>query len=147
VSWILGEGVESTNPAKLAVSYLWQIGGNAPDASSADFALGAGSASESIFERRYPFQDAVRLDLRSPLPGTLKKSMSGSSRILYDLGHSGVLLSGELVYAPAIKRSWIIGIGGDLLATRQTEGASEATDFISKYRSNNRVHAGVGYAF
>ncbi len=119
----------------LDVSYLRQWGGNAPDSG----AMASGTAS--MFDSRYPFQNAVSAGVKSRVPFIDK--LSGEARVLYDLGHDGeTLWTTELLYRPVPR--WIVGFGADIFGASDS---GSSTDFIYTYRANDRVHAGVSYVF
>jgi hypothetical protein len=140
ISWKLEDLPESQAPAKIGMSYLWQRGGNAPDAGDR---IGISSAG-SLFEKRYLFQDAVRFEGRTPLPGPWKRRLLGSSSVLYDMDRTGMIVSGDVRYTA--RERWVLGVGADILATSGRTG-EQSDDFINKYRADHRVHAGVSYVF
>ncbi|MGK5083182.1 hypothetical protein WDW37_07730 [Bdellovibrionota bacterium FG-1] len=123
------------SPTSIGLSYLRQWGGNAGDEGPE-----ATGGSASSFEARYPYQSAVSLGLKS----RLFSSFSGSSRVLYDFGHEGTVWSTELRYRP--HQNWMLGAGADLLAAPSGEDL-DGSDLLSRYRANDRVHAGVTYVF
>ena len=102
VSLKLEDLPDNDAPARLSASYLWQRGGNAAD--SGDTAISTGTAS--IYESRYPFQDAVMVEGNSPVPGPWGRSLSGHSRALYDLDHEGLILSGDFTTSRANAGPW-----------------------------------------
>jgi hypothetical protein len=120
---------------KLDLSYLRAWGADAPDAGS--FASGV-----STFDSRYPFKNAVKVSFETPL---WVRSLKGASRMLYDIEHAGSIVSAELLYQP--RDSWSLGVGTDIISSDQPLDAYGHDDFISKYRSNDRVRGGISYAF
>jgi hypothetical protein len=115
---------------------LSQWGGNA-----ADVGPNAGSGSTpSVFEERYPFQEAVSLGISTPIWGRF----TGSTRMIYDVTHSGTISSSELRYTVS---HWVLGVGADFLASSQTDPNAPGTDFISHYQADNQIHTGVSYVF
>ena len=124
--------------AELGLSYLHQRGGNASD--GGDSSLADGSGRHSLFEKRYPFQDAFLLTGSTPLFSRL----NARSRVLFDAGRTGLIFSGELAFRPS--ESWRMGLGWDLLATTDA-GDADPDDFINRYRADHRIHAGVSYVF
>jgi hypothetical protein len=123
----------SERKTSFALSYLRQWGGNEADAGP--FA----SPGVSSFESRYPYQSALALDLKLPF-----RRFLASSRMVHDFVNEGTLVRAELRYRP--DNRWTMGIGADLLGAGDTGGVNDA-NFISRYRSNDRVHGGVSYEF
>lgn len=131
---LVGKGERAT---RFDLSYLRQWGGTAPDAGP------YATAGKSKFDSRYPYQNAVSVGLRGPLPG---RRVDLASRVLYDLGHEGTVFSADVRFRP--HRSWQIGVGADILSSPAADrGSLPAEDFIGRYRANDRVHTGVTYAF
>ncbi len=128
----------------ISLSYLRQWGGNAADqVPEGRVDLGSGG---SVFENRYPFQNALKVGGKSILPGKWGRNFLASSEVLYDLGHQGNVWSTELRFSP--HRDWVFDLGADFLTSdRKYSGTTGANDFIYRYRANDRVHAGVTYVF
>ncbi len=122
-----------SRPTLVSLSELLQWGGNAPD-------QGALAVAGSIFEARYPFQNAVSLGLSTPIWGAL----SGTTKLIYDVGHDGGIWSTEMKYQT--RSNWMFAAGVDLLSSSNPD-SSDAVDWVSRYRANDRVHAGVTYVF
>jgi hypothetical protein len=127
----------ASRATRMDLSVLRQWGGNAGDQGP-----DAAGGTASNFEARYPFQQAVSMGLRSPLP--VLSRVSASSHVLYDIGHDGAIWSTEVRYQA--RDNWILGVGADLLSASQSEDPQNA-DLIARYRANDRVHAGVTYVF
>lgn len=136
-------GGEPETPTRLEVSYLRVWGGNAPDAGA--FAKGSGS----VFDSRYPFQNALSVGIRGAFPtftGSFVRKVSGSAKLITDFAHPGNVLSTELLIAP--EERWTVAFGVDVLGSSSPIDSSTAgSDFIGRYRANDRIHAGVSYAF
>ena len=123
------------------MSYLRQWGGDAPDTGP------LASDGMSSFESRYRFKHALTVGLRTPFHGLLgrwSRDLSANSRVTYDTKSLSQMVSTELKYRA--QESWTVGVGADLLTSGPAESSSDP-DFISKYRSNDRIHGGVTYAF
>ena len=129
-------------PSRLDLSVLRVVGGYAAD--GGPFSTGSGS----VFDSRYPFQTAVSLGLESSLAplGGFARRVSGSWRLLQDLGNSGQIVSAELRVRPS--PGLMVAVGADVLGSDSAAGSGvTGPDFIGRYRANDRVHAGVSYAF
>ncbi len=113
------------------VSYLHQNGGNLSDGGY--FASGVGS----LFEERYPFQDAFRIGMNLPL--TARTELQ--SHFTYDFGHEGAIWSTMLQVRPA--PHWAIVGGGDWIGARR----ADQNHFFSRYQANSSLHGGVNYVF
>jgi hypothetical protein len=142
--------------SSLALSYLWVSGGNAPDQSgtSGGGGLSTGTpGSQSIFEDRYPFSNALRVRGRTSMAGPWHRRLSGESSVLFGRGGQspvsgqgqGLIWSTELRLAEEDARGFAIGVGADILAAQADSQNND--DFISQYRSNQEFHAGVSYGF
>ena len=70
-----------------------------------------------------------------------------TSRVMYDIGHESAVWSTELRYKP--HQSWMLGVGADIMSAPDSGSAGDpdGTRLISRYRANDRVHAGVTYVF
>lgn len=123
----------------LELSYLREWGGDAPDG-GADWMPGMNS-----FESRYPFKDALRVGFKTPLPGEWGSRVLTKLRILYDIQNEGTIYSTEFTYKHG--SAWNLFIGADILGSSRETLKGVNTDFIARYRANDRVHGGVGYAF
>lgn len=129
-------------PTRLELSYLRVWGGNAPDGGA--FAKGTGS----VFDSRYPFQNAMSVGVRGGIPslsGSFARSVSGSAKLITDLKNSGNILSAELRLG--IQQRWTCAFGFDVLgSTSPVDSSTAGSDFIGRYRSNDRIHTWVSYA-
>lgn len=129
---------------RVDLSYLRQWGGNAGDRGPQ-----AAGGSATSFEARYPFQTAVAVGVKS----AALRRVQASTRLMYDVGHRGAVWSTELKYlVPGARNAWRLGVGADLMSAPETIGAGGAGDadgtrLISRFRANDRVHAGVTYVF
>lgn len=138
-----GLGGDLTEKSVVEASWIRVWGGNAPDA-GADV-LGTGS----VFDGRYPFQNALSVGIRGTFPqfaGSFAKRVSGSARLIADLAHPGSILSTELTFQPEDR--WVLSIGLDVLGSNsEPDPLAAGTDFISRWRDNDRFHVGVSYVF
>jgi hypothetical protein len=142
VEWTLAN--PRYNPTQLDFSFLRQVGGNAPDSTPGT----GGITGASVFDQRYPYQDAVSLGFKSALPrdlvGPWGRNVTASTRAIYDIGHKGAIVSADFRYRP--RDAWSLGLGMDLIGSALSDNVN-ATDFISRYRGDERVHGGVSYVF
>jgi hypothetical protein len=131
--------VPAPRKTSLQLSYLHQAGGNEPD-------VGSLADGKSSFTSRYPYQQALLGRVSGTLLERAGSRLLGSARLLWDLGHAGTLFTGDLDYR--INRAWSLSAGADILTAFAPEAADgSATDFIARYRAQDRVRAGVSYAF
>jgi len=144
-------------PIHLGLSYLRVWGGTAPDRG-----IGGSFVSEggSVFESRYPFSQAVLVSLNTSL-AALSSSLPNSwnrvslhTRLLQDIPNQGTVLSWDLRYRPRSNLEFTVG--ADILGTSSSEvnsnysignSSGQTTNFIDRYRSNDRFHAGMSYVF
>ncbi|MEK6704625.1 MAG: hypothetical protein AABZ06_02450, partial [Bdellovibrionota bacterium] len=68
-----------------------------------------------------------------------------NSQILYDLMRQGTILSADIKYS--LQSSWHVGVGADFLGSSRESESTVATDFIGRYKSNDRIRGGVTYVF
>jgi hypothetical protein len=142
-------------PVRLGFSYLRVWGGSAPDGGAAK---SLGALGGSVFESRYPFAQAGQMSVKTTL-AALHRSLSWGRRVsfdmrlLHDIPNQGTILSWELRYRPQFNLE--LALGADILGTLESDRVSsnatslsgQATNFIDRYRSNDRFHAGISYVF
>jgi len=136
-----GFGDKGREGGDLGLSYLRSWGGD--DADQGPFS----TPGKSTFESRYQFQNAVLLSGRTGLGllfGKPLRRVSVSTKFIYDIGNFGRVLMTGLDWHPLDELT--MSLGADILSSDGKPGASGA-DFINRYRTNDRVHAGVAYAF
>jgi len=124
----------SKNPktgGKLTATYLRKFGDDPADA-------GKYADGSSAFDSRYPFQSALIASARTPQ----WERLTADVKILYDLAHSGSIVSWLLAYDPT--ENWSIHFATDVLTSWTDEGSD---DFIHRYRANDRISGGVTYVF
>lgn len=124
----------------LSVSYLRVFGKDPPDVgnSTDGFTLADGVSSE--FDSRYPFKSAFLLGSQFP---TWRK-LTADVRLLVDLQNPGTIVSWNFSYAA--DRDWRLFLATDVLSSF-TGDSADGTDFIHRYRENDRVTGGVTYVF
>jgi hypothetical protein len=72
--------------------------------------------------------------------------VSIGGRFLYDLDHSGTIISADVRYQPFPR--WQINVGADLLgSTEKLAAGTVPVDFIGRYQSNDDFRGGLSYAF
>jgi hypothetical protein len=131
VRWnVFGTG---TNSGGMTLSYLRVFGRDIPDSGT----LSDGLSSE--FDSRYPYKNAVLLSTQLPT----WRRLSADARLLVDLENPGTIVSWYFQYAPA--REWKLFLSTDVLSSYSDEG--DGTNFIRRYRENDRVAGGVTYVF
>lgn len=134
LEWKMGRWFH--DQARVGLSYLRQWGGNAPDG-------GDVTGSSSLFEYRYPFQNAVSLGVRSPMFG---ERLGASARMIYDFSLAGLAISTDAQYS--FLSGVRLSLGFDVLGSALPNSAPEfGSDLFSRFRGNNRIRAGVSYVF
>ncbi len=118
-----------------SLSYLRVFGRDRPDQGY----LADGASSE--FDSRYPYKSAFLLSAELP---TWRK-LTADFRLLFDLQNPGTIVSWNFAYAP--DRDWKLFLATDVLSSFTTDSAADGTDFIHRYRENDRVAGGVTYVF
>jgi hypothetical protein len=122
------------NAGSITVSYLRVFGEDPADQGY----LADGVSSE--FDSRYPYKNAFLITAKLPTWRRLSSDLS----LLYDMENPGTIVSWFFTYAP--DRDWKLFLATDVL-TSFSDGASDGTDFINRYRENDRVTGGVTYVF
>lgn len=123
-----------------SLSYLRVFGRDPPDVgNSADPATLADGVS-SEFDSRYPFKSAFMLS--AALPPWHRFTVD--FRLLYDVQDPGTIVSWMFTYAP--ERKWKLFFATDVLSSF-TGDSADGTDFIHRYRENDRATGGVTYVF
>lgn len=102
------------------------------------------AAQGALAEARYPYGEALSFGAKTRFSGSVGRKLTLSSRFIYDLSVEGSFLSTELRYHPS--PSFSVGLGADLLKVG-SKGAEDTSVLISRFRGNDRVYAGVRYAF
>ncbi|MBC7384949.1 MAG: hypothetical protein H7301_02155 [Cryobacterium sp.] len=118
----------------MTVSYLKVFGKDLPDQGL----LSDGVSSE--FDSRYPYKSAFLFSVLFPS----WRKLTVDLKFLLDLENPGTIVSWRFVYAAS--RAWKFSLATDILSSF-TGGESDGTDFIHRYRENDRVTAGVRYVF
>ncbi|NQZ01799.1 MAG: hypothetical protein HRT45_14145 [Bdellovibrionales bacterium] len=127
-----------TNPnRKLWLSFSNVNGGDVRD--SGNF-----SGEQSLFERRYQFQQSVAAGWQGRWFRLGKVIVSNISRGLYDLRQRGYLLSSEFDLRFSRSLSGLLRF--DTLGNFSLDGEVE-DGFLSRYRANDRASVGVRYVF
>ncbi|MGE3386946.1 MAG: hypothetical protein AB7K41_09480 [Bdellovibrionales bacterium] len=126
------------NATHAYISYLRVEGGDAPD-------RGEFKGTKSLFEPRYMFQDAVQVGLRHTAPLLTRKWLAHfSGNVIYDFAQHGVMASAKI--AQPFGKAWSALLSGDVIGLVDKSGRVQE-GFISTYRANDRVSAGVQYVF
>lgn len=93
------------------------------------------------FESRFLFRRALMAGLKAPIGRFLV-----AGRATYDVPRAISLMSLDISFSPA--RQWWLTAGADLLGSGESaEDTAKYGNSISRYRANDRVHAGVSYVF
>jgi hypothetical protein len=127
--WFNGRKVKGSG--KMTLSYIKKFGKTAPD-------VGENEDGTSQFDSRYPFEDAIVFSVKSPQISKFTADL----KFLYDAKNPGTIITTLLQYEPV--RSWSLYVSSDVLTSWTDEGSS---DFIQRYRANDRFMGGVTYVF
>ncbi|MCM2279176.1 MAG: hypothetical protein NDJ89_13955 [Oligoflexia bacterium] len=128
--------------SRMELGYLQVKGGSAPD--TGRFAKGNGT----VFDGRYPFTQAVVFGMRSrfAMLGGFGERVSASTRLLRDLAHPGSIYSMEISVRPA--PAWNVQLAADILGSDMPQDPSVAgSDYIGRYRGNDRFYGEISYVF
>lgn len=118
----------------LRASYIHKFGTELAD-------IGYFADGSTQFDSRFPFQDSALVEVTSP---TWRK-FSADTRILYDVKHPGTIVSWLFQYEPAYR--WTVYLSTDVLTSWTANSPEVGTDFIHRYRANDRVMGGLTYVF
>jgi hypothetical protein len=125
---------------KLSMSYLQVIGSDLPDAGYSKDGVTLADGFSSEFDSRYPYKSAFLLSAELPA----WRRLSTDFTLLYDLRHPGTIVSWNFTYAA--DRDWRLYLATDVLSSF-TDDSADGTDFIHRYRENDRLTGGVTYVF
>lgn len=116
-------------------SFLHRNGGNAAD--RGPFA----QPSSPVFEPRYAFKNAFSLAVFTPIFDSWARTFLLTTRFVLDTVNKGNILQSDIYVRPIA--SAYLNLGLDILGSE----SRSPVDFISRYQRNDRVRAGVTYAF
>lgn len=139
--------------AQIGLSYLRVWGGSAPDGGAGGSFVSSGG---SVFESRYPFAQAAQFNLQTNLAAlhpswNWGRRINLDTRLLQDIRNQGTLLSWEMRFHPQSHLE--LALGADILGALGSDShpdsalSSPSTNFIDRYRKNDRFHAGISYVF
>lgn len=131
---------EGPHAARLTIAGLNVQGGDAPD-------RGAFATSQTLFERRYQYQEALMVDVTKPVRSLLAGGGPGieiGARVIYDRAQNGGVFT--LSANSRINRQWSAGARLDMLGLIG-ERARIEDGFLSTYRANDSVAMGLSYVF
>jgi hypothetical protein len=118
----------------LSLSYLHAFGRDRPD----DGAIFDGGGSE--FDSRFPFKDAALFSMRLPK----WRRFGADLKLLLDIRNPGTIVSWQLSYEP--RKDWVMYFASDVLSSF-SDRDSGGTNFIRRYRENDRFMGGVAHVF
>ncbi len=125
----------SMRHTRLEFSYLHREGGNPPD--RGPFI----QTNPNVFEQRFAFKNALSAALFTPVLERWAESFLFSTKFVVDTAHTGNILITDFHYIPA--KQWFLHLGMDMMGSDNPG----PVDFISRYQRNDRIRAGVAYAF
>jgi hypothetical protein len=120
---------------RIELSYFRRQGGNGAD--KGPFV----SPGSSIFEPRYPFENAFSLAFYSPFFNHWSRHFLFSTKFVWDTINQGNILQSDLNFVPLTRLT--VNLGMDVLGSE----SRSPVDFISRYQRNDRIRAGVTYVF
>lgn len=120
---------------RFEASYLHRNGGNAAD--KGPFA----QPSSQVFEPRYAFKNAFSFAVFTPVFDSWARTFLFTTRFVVDTINRGNILQSDIYVRPLAAA--YVNFGVDILGS----DSRSAVDFISRYQANDRLRAGVTYAF
>lgn len=104
------------------------------------------ASSFSFASSRTRFKNPVRVGMKGDMFFINGRSLKADVNLTYDQEYKGSLLSAQLQYSPTEQLS--LRIGADLIGV-ETESSSSTTqtNYLEQNQANDRITAGVGYAF
>lgn len=125
---------QSEKKRGLSLSYLHVLGNDLSDRG------GIFDGGTSEFDSRYPYKSAFLFTMHLPT----WRRFSADLKLILDLRNPGTLVSWQFDYAP--EKDWKLFLSTDVLSSFSKD-ETEGTDFIRRYRENDRVMGGVAYVF
>ncbi len=125
----------SSNGGEMSLSYLRVFGKDLPDTGK----LADGDVSK--FDSRYPYKSAFLFSAQFPT----WRRLSADVKLLVDFVHPGTIVSWHFSYLAA--KDWHLFLATDVLSSFSKDETVDGTDFIKRYRENDRVAGGVSYVF
>ena len=119
---------------KFSFSYLRVFMNDLPD--EGQFANGS-----SNFDSRYPFKNAILTGLKLPR----WRNVTADFRLLYDIKNPGTIVSTVFEYNAV--QNLTVFLATDVLTSFKEETPDVGTNFIYRYRANDRISGGVSYVF
>jgi hypothetical protein len=120
---------------RFEVSYLHRDGGNGAD--RGPFV----TPGSDVFEPRYAFKNAYSLAVFTPFLDRWARTFLFTTRFVLDTVNQGNILQTD-IYVRPIATAYL-NLGLDILGSE----SRSPVDFISRYQRNDRLRAGVTYAF
>ncbi|MGE0614050.1 MAG: hypothetical protein AB7P04_00280 [Bacteriovoracia bacterium] len=124
---------------KVALGYLHKFAEPSTDLAPANLLSSLSFSGRSLFDEAYPFTDLVSGVVETPVPWVLGDRLRFRWRGLYEPATATSQLSGSFVYETPT--NWRAYLGADVLSG---DGQS---NYIAKYRQNDRVYWGLSYVF
>ncbi|MBX3022740.1 MAG: hypothetical protein KF799_13790 [Bdellovibrionales bacterium] len=128
---------EGPSAARVTFGFLKVVGGDALD--RGDF-----SGQETLFERRFQYQEAYMGELSKPFRGLFSRPLVTALRVIYDRMQNGMVFSFRS--GLAFNANWRADLSLDMLGLLGGE-APVHDGFLSTYRANDRVALGMSYVF
>lgn len=124
-----------SNGGEMSLSYLRVFGKDRVDQGK----FSDGSSSE--FDSRYPYKNAFLFSAQLPT----WRRLTADLKMLLDFEHPGTIVSWYFNYAAS--KDWRLFLSTDVLSSYSKDDVVDGTDFIKRYRENDRVTGGVSYVF
>jgi hypothetical protein len=123
--------------ASIRFGFFKVNGGDAPDS-------GPYKQRNSLFQRRYQFQEAYSLGLHKEFRHFTKNPLVTNFKVIYDRLQRGGMLSMDT--ALTLARNWSVNLELDFIGL--IGGSGQVQDgFLSTYRANDRLGVGMSYVF
>lgn len=104
------------------------------------------ASSFSFSSARSRFKNPVRVGMKGDMFYIGGRAVKGDANFTYDQEYRGSLLSAQIQYSPNDQLR--LSIGADLIGVEnESTSSTTQTNYLDQNKANDRITAGVGYAF
>ncbi len=104
------------------------------------------SSSFSFSSSRSRFKNPVRVGMKSDMFYAYGRAIKADANFTYDQEYHGSLLSAQIQYSPNDQLR--LSVGADLIGVEtESTSATAQTNYLDQNKANDRITAGVAYAF
>jgi hypothetical protein len=130
----------SKDSLKASLHYLKRQGGDALDSGP------MANSTQSFFESRFPYKDALSFGIKGPMFGILERKINFKQSFVYELRNLSLASITRVNFQ--LTKDISLFTGAELLSSSpQTKTIGFDSDMISQNRSNDRVFGGISYVF